>query len=299
MQTLDRTTQGDRWQWRDYSVYYVRSATAAAVAQQRPPLLLVHGFGASTDHWQKNIAGLQDHFEVWAIDLLGFGRSQKPDIEYGAALWREQLRDFIAEVIGRPAILAGNSIGGYMSLFTAAAFPEWVQGLVLLNSAGAFTPEGEPPQPNLFQQALGQTVGWVMRQPITHLLIFLNLRRRSAIRKTLEKVYLDKSAITDELVENIYRPAWDTGAFEVFSGLFKRPPQGPKVDELLQQLHCPLLLLWGEGDPWMKARSRSELFRRAYPTLTEHFLQAGHCPHDEVPDQVNGLLRDWILEQFA
>ena len=69
-------TPGTYWQWRQQSIYYVR---AGKPQPQRPPLLLVHGFGASTDHWRKNIAQLQEDFEVWAIDLLGFGRSAKPN----------------------------------------------------------------------------------------------------------------------------------------------------------------------------------------------------------------------------
>ena len=67
---------GAYWQWREQSIYYVRAGQGHP---QRPPLLLIHGFGASTDHWRKNIAELSKDFEVWAIDLLGFGRSAKPN----------------------------------------------------------------------------------------------------------------------------------------------------------------------------------------------------------------------------
>ena len=66
------------------------------------------------------------------------------------------------------------------------------------------------------------------------------------------------------------------------------------MDVLLSQLTCPLLMLWGEADPWVNARDRGAKFRDYYPQLTEYYLQAGHCPHDEVPDQVNGLLRSWV-----
>ncbi len=325
MQTLDRPIpsndrSGSYWQWRGHSVHYVCSRTATGVSaavdagvsagaapelpSSRPPLLLVHGFGASTDHWHKNIAGLQDRFEVWAIDLLGFGRSAKPDLpDYGSDLWVAQLRDFIREVIGRPAVLAGNSIGGYMVLRTAAEYPELARGVVLLNSAGAFSTGpataggvGTGREPNVLQKMLGQGATWMFKQPIAHLLVFLYLRNRWTIRKTLEKVYFDQSAITDELVENIYRPAWDPGAFEVFSNLFKSPPQGEKLDQLLQKLQAPLLLLWGAKDPWIRLADRREQFLKYYPQLTEFSLEAGHCPHDEVPEQVNRLLGDWAID---
>lgn len=295
---------GKYWQWRGHSIYYVQAGEKHSL---RPALLLVHGFGASTDHWRKNITGLCNDFEVYAIDLLGFGRSAKPNLQYSGNLWRDQLFDFISEVIGKPAVLAGNSLGGYACLCVAAQFPDAAAGVVLLNSAGPFSenqptsePEPlqaqiEPPQqPNPLQKLFGDVVKWIFQQPLSRWLLFQYVKQPWVIRQTLEKVYLDKSAITDQLVEEIQRPADDAGAFDVFSSVFSTP-QGEKVDVLLGQLTCPLLMLWGEGDPWMNARERSLKFRQYYPQLTEHFLRAGHCPHDEVPEQVNSLLRDWVL----
>lgn len=295
---------GTYWQWRGQSIYYVR---AGEPSSERPPLLLVHGFGASTDHWRKNIAQLQNDFEVWAIDLLGFGRSAKPNWQYSGELWRDQLYEFITSVIGQPAVLAGNSLGGYACLCVAAQHPDTVAGLVLLNSAGPFSnaqssPEPDslqtevqpPQQPDPLQKLLGNVVQWILQQPWARFLLFQYVRQKWVIRQTLEKVYLDQSAVTDQLVEEIYRPSCDPGAAEVFASVFSTP-QGEKVDILLKQLTCPVLILWGEADPWMNARERSPKFRQFYPGLTEYFLKAGHCPHDEVPEQVNELIRSWVL----
>ena len=304
--TITSTTPipGKYWQWRGHKVYYVK---AGEKHSQRPPLLLVHGFGASTDHWRKNIAELQSNFEVYAIDLLGFGRSEKPKIQYGGNLWRDQLNDFIAEMIGEKAVLAGNSLGGYASLCVAAQCPDSAAGLVLLNSAGPFSqdqptaepealqPEIEPPLNEKLQKLFGDFVKSIFKLPLAQFILFQYIRQPWVIRQTLEKVYLDKSAITDQLIEEIRRPSDDKGAFDVFCSVFSTP-QGEKVDVLLQQLTCPLLLLWGEADPWMNAKERSEKFRQYYPQLTEYYLKAGHCPHDEVPNELNALLKDWVLE---
>ncbi|MBD1998349.1 alpha/beta fold hydrolase [Leptolyngbya sp. FACHB-541] len=291
MQTSTETQIGAYWQWREQPIYYVRSGDRHP---QRPPLLLIHGFGASTDHWRKNIEGLSRDFEVWAIDLLGFGRSAKPDWQYSGDLWRDQLHDFITNVIGQPAVLAGNSLGGYSALCVAAQRPESAVGLVLLNSAGPFTEMQLTSKPDPFRQTMGTLIQSFLLQPLPSFLLFQYVRQRWVIRRTLESVYLDKSAITDQLVEDIYRPSCDSGAAKVFASVFKSP-RGEKIDVLLNQLTCPLLLLWGEGDPWMNARDRGAQFRQYYPQLMEHYLQAGHCPHDEVPDQVNTLLREWVL----
>ncbi|MBE9177658.1 alpha/beta fold hydrolase [Oculatella sp. LEGE 06141] len=291
MQTTAAAPTGAYWQWQNQSIYYVK---AGQPQPQHPPLLLIHGFGASTDHWRKNIAELSTHFEVWAIDLLGFGRSAKPDWQYSGDLWRDQLHHFITEVIGRPAVLAGNSLGGYSGLCVAAQRPESAVGLVLLNSAGPFTDLQLTSKPDPAKELFGKMVRSVLLQPLPSFLLFQYARQRSIIRKTLESVYLDQSAVTDQLVEEIYRPSCDPGAAKVFASVFKSP-RGETIDVLLNQLDRPLLLLWGEGDPWMDARSRGAKFRQYYPQLTEHYLQAGHCPHDEVPEQVNALLRDWVF----
>lgn len=284
------TILGNYWQWRGHQIYYVQGGEQKA---NLPPLLLVHGFGASTDHWRKNIAQLQEDFAVWVIDLLGFGRSGKPAIEYSGSLWRDQLHDFITEVIGRPTILAGNSLGGYASLCVAGQKPESVAGLILINSAGPFS-NNQPIVKKPLQQAIGKLTKSFLLHPLPSYFLFQYVRRKSMIRKTLKQVYLDHNAVSDRLIEEIYRPSCDKGARKVFAAVFKTPP-GAKVDELLQQMSCPLLLIWGEGDPWMNARVKSAQFRQYYPNLTEYFLNAGHCPHDEIPEQVNGLIRSWIL----
>jgi pimeloyl-ACP methyl ester carboxylesterase len=314
--TTARSTEsipGQYWQWRGHKVYYVKAGESQS---RRSPLLLIHGFGASTDHWRHNINGLCEDFEVYAIDLLGYGRSAKPKLDYSTNLWRDQLYDFINQVIGKPVVFAGNSLGGYVSLCVAAQFPDIAAGLVLLNSAGQFssqqeieTKEGEVQnktenktenkKQSIGQKILGNTAKWIFKQKFAQFILFQYLRQPWTIRRTLKKVYLDKNAITNQLVEDIHRPSCDDGAFDVFASLFSTTQrQGEKNDILLQQLGCPLLLIWGEADPWMNSQNRSQKFREYYPQLTEHFLKAGHCPHDEVPSQVNSLLKNWVLEQL-
>ena len=150
------------WKWRGQLIHFVK---AGQKRSQRPPLLLIHGFGASTDHWHQNIAELQQDFEVWAIDLLGFGRSAKPNWQYSGDLWCDQLHDFITEVIGQPAILAGNSLGGYAALCVAAKSASWVEGLVLLNSAGPFSDTSVKQPSNPVRKVIGQLTRLILLQP--------------------------------------------------------------------------------------------------------------------------------------
>jgi pimeloyl-ACP methyl ester carboxylesterase len=283
---------GQYWKWQGHSIYYV---TTGQKQTEKPPLLLIHGFGASTDHWRKNIAQLQENFEVWAIDLLGFGRSAKADLQYSGNLWRDQLHDFVQEVIGQPVVLAGNSLGGYAALCVAAQRPNSAAGLILLNSAGPFS-DAQIVAKNPIQQAIGKITRSILLQPLPSYLLFKYVQRPSTIRKTLEKVYLDKSAVTDRLIEEIRLPSLDSGAAKVFASVFKTP-QGEKIDTLLKELQCPLLMLWGEGDPWMNCREKGSKFKQYYPSLTEYYFKAGHCPHDEIPEQINNAIAAWMMSE--
>lgn len=287
---------GAYWQWRDYRVHYTKAGSEQVQAHpERPPLVLVHGFGASTDHWRKNVAELKSDFEVYALDLIGFGRSSKPSSGYSPELWRDQIADFITNVIGRPAVVAGNSIGGYSSLFTGSTRPDAVVGVCMLNGVGSFSEQQTNAEPkNPFQQAISNLIKTVVLSPLPSWVIFQFVRQRSYIRKTLEQVYVNKSEVTDRLVEDVYRPATDPEAPAAFAALFKAE-RGEYMDVLLDQMTCPLLLIWGDADPWMNTYSRSELFQKHYSNLEEHHINAGHCPHDDAPAEVDALLRDWVL----
>jgi len=254
----------------------------------------VHGFGASTDHWRHNIPVLSRSHEVHAIDLLGFGRSAKPaELAYGGALWRDQLVAYVQERIGRPTVIAGNSLGGFAALAAGAALGPEAAGVVLLNAAGPFSDEQQPAKG--WGAIARQTIGAaLLKSPLLQRLLFENLRRPATIRRTLNQVYIDRTNVDDALVEAIRRPSLDPGAFGVFRTVFDIP-RGQPLDELFAVLQAPLLLLWGIRDPWINAAGRRASFQRHAPAATtEVVLEAGHCPHDEVPDQVNAALLDWL-----
>lgn len=277
-----------------YAGHPVHAIAAAPAEPEGPAILLVHGFGASTDHWRHNIPVLAQRHEVHAIDLLGFGRSAKPaELAYGGPLWRDQLAAYVHERIGRPTVLVGNSLGGFSALAAGAALGDQAAGVVLLNAAGPFSDEQAPPKG--WGAITRQTIaGALLKSPVLQRLLFENLRRPATIRRTLNQVYVDKTNVDEALVEAIRRPSLDPGAFGVFRTVFDIP-RGQPLDELFVQLTCPLLLLWGIRDPWINAVGRRAAFQRHAPAGTsEVVLEAGHCPHDEVPDQVNAALLDWI-----
>ena len=150
--------QYKNWTWNDHIISYVQLGQN----EDLPPLLLIHGFGASAYHWRYNMPYLSRKYRVYAIDLLGFGQSDKPLVNYTSELWRDQVLAFISEVVmlGKVAakrvgcVVVGNSLGGLTALY-AAATPSAVEnhlvsGCILLNAACRFRP---PRQPEDRQQA--------------------------------------------------------------------------------------------------------------------------------------------------
>jgi len=275
--------QAQIWTWQGYQIEYAcLTRTGSGI-----PLVLVHGFGASWGHWRRLMPYLVQDHPVYALDLLGFGGSEKPRLAYRTDLWQKQVAAFCQEVVGSPSVLVGNSLGGYVALSVAATHPQAVSGLVLLNSAGSFLqPQG--------RSWARQILGGLLRQPLCSSLLFLYLRQPQVIRRILSRVYVNQAAVTPELVELIHRPSRDPGARHVFISLLQGQQQGRPVGDLLQTLSCPLLLLWGERDPWCDARQRSQLYHQNYGQITEHFLPSGHCPHDDTPELVAPPLLHWL-----
>jgi len=303
------------WSYLGHEVYSVSSspnqtAQDVSIDAGGPAVLLVHGFGASTDHWRYNIPVLAKTYEVHAIDLLGFGRSAKPsELEYGGELWKEQVVAYVKERIKRPTVIVGNSLGGYAALAAGAALEADSAGVVLLNAAGYFSDEKFVTKPKNLSGKLRQMIGmglsrdllvkWLV-YPLIQRLIFENLRRPGVIKSTLQQVYIDPTNVDDDLIESIRRPSLDPGAFQVFQKVFQaRGLKGKPIDELFQDLQAPLLLLWGDSDPWLRnAKAKQDKFRffakEASVEVKEVLLNAGHCPHDEIPDQVNQEMLTWL-----
>ena len=282
------------WNFLNYPIYTISERPKQV--EKDIAILLIHGFGASTDHWRFNIPVLSSEFEVHAIDLLGFGKSPKPnDVQYSGSLWKDQVIAYVKERIKKPTIVVGNSLGGYAALAAGAELKELSAGVILLNAAGYFSEE-KLVKKNMLQTSIETVAGIFLKNIVLQRLIFENMRKPSTIKKTLNQVYINKKNVDDYLVNSIRKPSLDIGAFNVFRSVFNPSgPQGEPLDSLFNKLSSPLLLLWGSKDPWMNTPKKRDLYKKFTPeNTTEIILDAGHCPHDEIPDQVNNHILDWL-----
>ncbi|XAR62904.1 hypothetical protein NMG60_11017831 [Bertholletia excelsa] len=284
------------WSWRGYSIRYQYSGKSG------PALVLVHGFGANSDHWKKNIPVLAHSHRVYAIDLIGYGYSDKPNPRelgdnsfYTFETWAAQLNDFCVEVVKDKAFFVCNSIGGVVSLQAAVLEPEICRGIVILNISLRMLHVKKQPW---YGRPLIRSFQSLLRNTTLGKVFYKSVATSASVRSILCQCYHDKSQVTDELVEAILLPGLEPGAADVFLE-FICYSGGPLPEELLPQVKCPVLIAWGDKDPWEPI----ELGRTYgnYDSVDDFiaFPDVGHCPQDEAPHLVNPLVESFVARHAS
>ena len=279
------------WQWQhvtangaSHNVNYV------AAGDSGPIVVLIHGFGASAYHWRYVIPELSKKARVYALDCLGFGLSDKALVDYeGYGIWKEQIKEFIEQVVhkgnpsGEKVVLVGNSLGGYNSMAVAAAYPELVDKVVLLNAAGRFDPNAsmEDVEKNgVENESVFAKIGKAIKRAVVGA-TFIWTKQPYRVQQVLRSVYVSHDTIDEELVDSILKPADDPRASEVFFRVITS--RGTPVNLLLDEMakaDIPVFLLWGEGDPWC-VPANADRIEKYYKNSKKVFIDAGHCPHDD------------------
>ncbi|XP_024356405.1 uncharacterized protein [Physcomitrium patens] len=283
--------QTGTWKWREHNIRYQRAGGSG------PAVVLIHGFGGNCDHWRKNIPYLAKSHRVFAIDLLGYGfsdkpnpRDQPPNTLYSFETWGSQILDFLSDVVNDRAFLICNSVGGVVGLEASLKDPQKVRGLMLVNvSLRMLHLKKQQWYVRPFVKALQN----VLRTTTLGQQFFKSVAKPEAVKKILRECYHDDSAVTDELVEKILTPGLQPGAVDVFLD-FICYSGGPLPEEMLPQVKVPVVIAWGEKDPWEPIA-----LGKAYGEFdtVEDFIvlpNVGHCPQDEAPHLVNPLIEKFV-----
>ncbi|CAL8471802.1 g11344 [Coccomyxa elongata] len=284
------------WKWNGYNIRYQRCG------EEGPPVLLIHGFGGNCDHWRKNLPVLGLKCRAFAIDLLGYGYSDKPDPRelgvnklYSFETWAQQALDFLDAAVAEPAFVICNSVGGIAGLQAAVQAPEKVKGVQLLDVSLRMlhTKKQQP-----WQRPLVSSFQRLLRETQLGQWFFSAVAKPQNVKSILQECYGDAEAVTDELVDFILKPGLQPGAVDVFLD-FISYSGGPLPEELLPEISCPVSILWGELDPWEPIEKG-----RAYGNFdcVDEFVAlpgVGHCPMDEAPNLVNPKILAFVERHSA
>ncbi len=252
-----------------------------------PPLLLIHGYGAMWQHWNRNIPAFEEEYKVYALDLLGFGESEKPNARYGLALWAKEIWAFMQFKQLEEIILIGHSMGGASSLWFANEHPERLRALVLVDSSGIF-----PDEVGTFERVLYRAVG----SPIIGKAMFMLFANEFGARQSLMPTYLDTSQVTDELVAQFAKPLRSAGAIHAYLAPSRNPERF-----LLEQFPRPYrytgnaLLVWGAEDLAFPPDKVVPKFQEMLPQASVAILpQTRHCPQHEVAEAFNQTVKNFL-----
>jgi pimeloyl-ACP methyl ester carboxylesterase len=238
------------------------------------PLVLIHGYTSSTYTWKDQFAELAKQYRVIAVDLKGFGFSDKPDGDYSRRAQGEVVARLLDKLNIERAWLVGNSMGGETALNVAADHPEKVLGLVLIDSAGVKV------------QGRTSLAPWYLQLPVVgRLLTALALTSDRLVRAGLEKSFYDDSKITDERVSAYYQPLRTLGGqlsatraraqFELFP-----------VEDKIPLIKAPTLIIWGAEDELIPLEAGRKLNELITGSKLVVFDKCGHVPQEEMPERV-------------
>jgi len=248
------------------------------------PVILIHGFLYSTFMWEKNIETLAKSFKVYAIDLWGWGYSERlKELNYSFDLYGKQVVGFMDALKIPKASLVGQSMGGGISVYVAANYPDRIDRLILVDPA--VLPYPIPASGKFYQ--------------IPFVGEFLNAIPGNALtKKNIETLWFyDPKKVTDDYVEEVVKPLSIKGSLDGLMFILRNVLKDPFVEgeaKKLAKFNKPILILHGREDkaiPLDRSQQLNALWKGSQLVVIE---KAGHTPHEEYPEKFNQLAVEFL-----
>lgn len=259
----------------DLSIHYYEGGPSTA-----QPVVMLHGFAANKDNWLRFARHLTTDYRVIALDLPGFGASEKPTGSYDAGTQAERLAVILEALNIERAHLIGNSMGGHISALYAARYPERTLSLALFNNAGIDSPEPS----ELFH---------ILQRGEANPLV---VRSREDFERLLQFVFVEPPSLPDSLKDYFVEQAKANSAHydRVFNHLIERYiPLEPELDKI----QAPTLLLWGKQDRVLHVSSIEVMQPLLQKPSVVVMTNTGHAPMIERPEQTAEHYRAFLKAQ--
>jgi pimeloyl-ACP methyl ester carboxylesterase len=285
-----------QWVDLDGPVHYVDHGGPA----DGPLLVCVHGLGGSLVNWAAVAPRLTDTVRLVALDLAGFGQTRAVGRSASVISNKRLLHRFLTEVIARPAILVGNSMGGMITTLQAHAHPETVAGAVLIDPALpiAIRARPDPLVTAMFAMYAVPPVGRAA----------LRARRgrstpRQAAMEVLRLCCVDAGRVPAEVIDQHVEVARlrrsytevDDAMLDAARSLMRVLALRRRHVEMLAGMAGPVLLLHGEKDRLVSIASARAAAKANPSWRFEVADDVGHVPQLEVPDWTAGRILDWLV----
>jgi pimeloyl-ACP methyl ester carboxylesterase len=256
------------------------------------PLALIHGVypGASSFEYRKVFDRLAERYRVFALDLLGFGQSGRPAIDYTPALYVELIEDFLRQVVGaadHPAHVIVSGMSAAFVIHAAARRPEYFSSLTLIE------PQGQPgaTRPTAWLASVGRRA--LLRSPLIGEALYNMATSRPGLRRTLGRTaYSGERQISDDILDQYYMMAHQPGGrfapADALAGALDTA-----VGDAFASLSMPTLLIWGRNDRGAPV-SRARAFQKLRSGLELRVFPTGGIPQEEAPDAFLREVTVWL-----
>ena len=235
------------------------------------PIVLLHGTSSSLHTWDGWAQALQAKHRVIRVDLPGFGLTgPTPDGNYQMPVYSHFVASLMDTLQVQHAVLAGNSLGGYVAWKTAVDYPDRVSKLILVDAAGYATTAASVP------------IGFKLAQIPMLSGLMANILPRQVIESSLRNVYGDPSKITTELIDRYYELALRTGNRKSLAARFSQNKAGEFEAQILQ-IKQPTLVIWGGLDRLIPPENAEKFHRDIANSQVVMFGKLGHVGHEEDP----------------
>ncbi|WP_299253044.1 alpha/beta hydrolase [uncultured Cytophaga sp.] len=232
------------------------------------PLVLIHGVGSSLNTWDGWAGQLKNDFRIIRLDLPGFALTgPHPNKDYSIDFYASFMKTFLDTLQIDSCYMAGNSLGGYITWNVAAAYPDFVKRMILLDAAG---------------YPLEDTIPYVFTVAQSSIVpLFNKMTPRFLVAQILNEVYGDDSKVTDEIVDRYYYHALREGNRDAFLSVVKTLDF--KDYQKLKTIETPALLMWGEKDKWIDLKQAKRFNKDLPHSELIVYPGVGHIPMEELP----------------
>jgi triacylglycerol lipase len=241
------------------------------------PVVLIHGLSATHRYWSQNIRHLSHKRRVLAIDLPGFGRSEKPDLSYSTEFFVDTLARFLDEKSLSRASLVGNSMGGHIAMAFALAHPGRVDKLVLVDPVGVTA---------LPLWAIRSSVWLMANGPLRKVAPRALPPLRDFLLKTVFPTRPDLVAryvrSHNHAIASDEYPLHLRAVFRSMLGALRRP-----MRRRAREIGAPTLICWGERDYMVPVTAAHGLRKTIPHSRLLIYGESGHCPMVDQPDRWN------------
>lgn len=248
------------------------------------PLILVHGFLAWSYTWRRNVGPLSEHARVLALDLRGFGLSEKRGgLRHGLSDQVEVLRGFMDRLSIKQAVICGHSMGGEIAMRFALKYPDRVKALILVSASG-YVRRNEP-----------RMIRWALGMPgVNMLLVRLAMMNRRFAMENIRAVYRRPERMTEPEVEAYLLPSRAPGMTRALLSILREADFGAFAHRL-REIEHRALLIWGEEDQVVPLSHGKRLAEELRHSELAVLPDCGHVPPEEEPERFNeaviGFLR--------